>query len=229
MSSSPTDKSPAICRPIDRPRPRRISRIHPGEFLREDFLPDYGLDASSFADRIHVPRQRVNALLAEEAPVDPEIALRLARLFDTSAQFWLTLQAEVDLADTRERLRPELMQVRPMSDTGWDTSCSANTEGLACWVRRMSPGERLRAALADELHRSLAAVSAGSGITAERINALSTGAARFTAADDAGLAHVLGLSPGYWLRAQAASDATTGIDALAPELDIVERIRDEQT
>ncbi len=45
MSSSPTDKSPTICRPIDRQRSRRISRIHPGEFLREDFLPDCGLDA----------------------------------------------------------------------------------------------------------------------------------------------------------------------------------------
>ncbi len=226
MSSAPADEAPRACPPIDRPHPRRTSRIHPGEFLREEFLPDYGLDASSFADRLHLPRERVASLIAEETPVDPEIALRLARLFGTSAQYWLTLQREADLADTRGRLRPELMQVRPMSDTGWDTSRSSDTEDWARWVRRTSPAELLRTALADDAGGSLAEVSSSAGITADRLRELATGVARFTLGDDTGLSRALGLSPGYWLRAQAASGAAAGTDALPPELDIVERIRD---
>ncbi len=226
MSGSPADESPGTCPPIDRPHPRRTSRIHPAEFLREELLPDYGLDASSFADRLHLPRERVASLIAEETPVDPEIALRLARLFDTSAQYWLTLQSQADLTDVRGRLRPELMQVRPMSDTGWDTSRSADTEDWARWVRRTSPAELLCTALADDAGGSLAEVSSSAGITADRIHELAAGVARFTLADDTGLSRALGLSPGYWLRAQAASGAAAGTEALTPELDTGERVRD---
>ncbi len=72
---------------------------HPGEMLREDFLPDYSLTASSLAAAIGVSRQSVNELLRERRGVSPEMALRLARLFGNSPAFWLNAQRAVDLWD----------------------------------------------------------------------------------------------------------------------------------
>ena len=57
---------------------------HPGEMLREDFLPDYRLTVSSLAEAIGVSRQSINELLRERRRVSPEMALRLARLFGNS-------------------------------------------------------------------------------------------------------------------------------------------------
>ena len=54
---------------------------HPGEILREDFLPDYGLTVSSMAMAVGVSRQTINELLGERRAVSPKMALRLARLF----------------------------------------------------------------------------------------------------------------------------------------------------
>ncbi|MBE9204075.1 HigA family addiction module antidote protein [Synechocystis salina LEGE 06099] len=58
---------------------------HPGEMLREDFLPDYGLTVSGLAESVGVSRQSINELLLERRPVSPEMALRLARFFRNSA------------------------------------------------------------------------------------------------------------------------------------------------
>ncbi len=60
---------------------------HPGEILREDFLPDYGLTVSGLAGAIGVSRQSVNELLRERRAVSPEMALSLSRLFGNSAEF----------------------------------------------------------------------------------------------------------------------------------------------
>lgn len=60
---------------------------HPGEMLREDFLPDYGLTVSRLAESLGVSRQSVNELLRERRAVSPEIALRLPRLFGNLPEF----------------------------------------------------------------------------------------------------------------------------------------------
>jgi addiction module HigA family antidote len=65
---------------------------HPGEMLREDFLPDYELTVSGLAEAIGVSRQSVNELLRERRAVRPEMALRLSRLFGNSPEFWLNAQ-----------------------------------------------------------------------------------------------------------------------------------------
>ena len=71
---------------------RIIRPTHPGEMLREDFLPDYGLSVSRFAEALGVSRQTVNELLRERRSVSFEMALRLSRLFGNSPQFWLNAQ-----------------------------------------------------------------------------------------------------------------------------------------
>lgn len=73
--------------------------VHPGEFLREDFMPDYDLSVSRLAEALGVSRQSVNELLRERGAVSPEMALRLSRLFGNSPEFWLNAQRAVDLWD----------------------------------------------------------------------------------------------------------------------------------
>lgn len=70
---------------------------HPGEMLREEFLPDTGLTQQQLADRLGISFRRVNEILNEKRPVTTDTALRLARLFDMEVQFWLNAQLAYDL------------------------------------------------------------------------------------------------------------------------------------
>ena len=94
---------------------RKIPPTHPGEMLREDFLPDYGLSVSSFAKAVGVSRQTVNELLRERRAVSPEMALRLSRLFGNSPEFWLNAQRSVDLWEAEKTVRREIGQIHPLS------------------------------------------------------------------------------------------------------------------
>jgi addiction module HigA family antidote len=88
---------------------------HPGEMLREDFLPDYNLTASRLAEAIGVSRQSVNELLRERRAVTPEMALRLSRLFGNSAEFWLNAQRAVDLWEAKKAIHDDVRRIRPLS------------------------------------------------------------------------------------------------------------------
>ncbi len=88
---------------------------HPGEMLREDFLPDYGLTVSSLAKAIGVSRQSINELLRERRRVSPEMALRLARLFGNSPEFWLNAQQAVDLWDAAQSIQKDVIRIRPLT------------------------------------------------------------------------------------------------------------------
>ena len=76
---------------------RQIKPTHPGEMLREDFMPDYGLTATSLAKKLGVSRQTVNEILRERRAVTPSMALRLSQLFGNTPEFWLNAQRSVDL------------------------------------------------------------------------------------------------------------------------------------
>ena len=71
--------------------------IHPGEVLREEYLEPMGLSANALALALRVPAPRVNDIVRERRGNSPDTALRLARYFRTSAQFWLNLQSGYDL------------------------------------------------------------------------------------------------------------------------------------
>jgi addiction module HigA family antidote len=88
---------------------------HPGEMLREDFLPDYDLTVSGLAEAIGVSRQSVNELLRERRAVSPEMALRLSRLFGSSPEFWLNAQRAVDLWEAGKAIRGDVRRIRPLS------------------------------------------------------------------------------------------------------------------
>ena len=91
------------------------SPTHPGETLREDFLPDYELSASRLAGLLGVSRQSVNELLRERRAVSPEMELRLGRLFGNTAEFWLNAQRAVDLWRANQAIDDEVRQIRPLN------------------------------------------------------------------------------------------------------------------
>ena len=94
---------------------RKIRPTHPGEMLREDFLPDYSLTVSGFAKALSVSRQTVNELLRERRAVSPEMALRLSRLFGNTPEFWLNAQRAVDLWDAARNIKRKIQCISPLN------------------------------------------------------------------------------------------------------------------
>lgn len=120
MGTLPTLRSPTIIEArCDMSIPNKGKRIvrptHPGEMLREDFLPDYGLTVSNFAKAIGVSRQTVNELLRERRAVSPEMALRLSRLFGNTPEFWLNAQRAVDLWEASRTIKKKIDRINPLS------------------------------------------------------------------------------------------------------------------
>ncbi len=93
---------------------RDVRPVHPGEMLREDFLPDYGLTVSRLAHGLGVSRQTINELIREHRAVSPRMALRLSRLFGNSAEFWLNAQRAVDLWDAAQAIGPDVERIEPL-------------------------------------------------------------------------------------------------------------------
>ncbi|MDB5972594.1 MAG: addiction module antidote protein HigA family [Hydrocarboniphaga sp.] len=71
--------------------------VHPGEILREDYLAELGMSVNALAKALKVPTPRINDVVRERRGISADTALRLARYFDTTPQFWLNLQAAYDL------------------------------------------------------------------------------------------------------------------------------------
>ncbi|MBU1056064.1 MAG: HigA family addiction module antidote protein [Proteobacteria bacterium] len=93
---------------------REFPPTHPGEMLREDFMPDYDLNATSMATALGVSRQTINEILRERRAITPAMALRLSRLFGNSPEFWLNAQHAWDLWESEQRFHKELSQIKPL-------------------------------------------------------------------------------------------------------------------
>jgi len=100
---------------IPNERQRKVRPTHPGEMLREDFLPDYELTVSSFAKALGVSRQTVNELLRERRAVSSSMALCLSRLFGTSPEFWLNAQRAIDLWDAERSIKKKIERIIPLN------------------------------------------------------------------------------------------------------------------
>jgi antitoxin HigA-1 len=91
---------------------RRLPPVHPGEILRDDFLTPIGISVYELAGAIKVPRSRVNEVVLGRRAVTTDTALRLARYFGTSPEFWINLQTryDLDVADrsTRRKIEREV-------------------------------------------------------------------------------------------------------------------------
>jgi addiction module HigA family antidote len=89
---------------------------HPGELLREETLPAAGITQSELATRLGVSRHAVNDLIHERRPVNPDLAHRLARVFDTTPEFWLRLQEAVEVWETLQVNRAKYEQLKPLRE-----------------------------------------------------------------------------------------------------------------
>jgi len=89
---------------------------HPGELLREETLPAAGLSASELATRMGVSTRGISDLLRERRSVTPDLAHRLARVFNTTPEFWLRLQEAVDIWDTWQANRREYDRLKPFNE-----------------------------------------------------------------------------------------------------------------
>ena len=93
----------------------KMRPIHPGEILREEYLAPLDMSANALAMALHVPAPRINDIVRERRAVTPDTALRLARYFGTTAQFWLNLQSSFDLKQAAGELGKKIEQeIRPL-------------------------------------------------------------------------------------------------------------------
>jgi addiction module HigA family antidote len=90
----------------------RIAAVHPGEMLREEFMVPLGLSSNRLALALHVPATRVLEIVKERRGISADTALRLARYFGMSAEFWMNVQQNYDLATAQEAVGSELTQIQ---------------------------------------------------------------------------------------------------------------------
>jgi addiction module HigA family antidote len=88
---------------------------HPGEMLLEEFLTPMGISQKDLADSIEVPYQRINEIVNGRRGITPSTALRLAKFFDMSADFWMNLQLRWDLYFARQEENKVLQRIQPYS------------------------------------------------------------------------------------------------------------------
>lgn len=81
---------------------KRLRNIHPGEVLLEEFLKPRDLSQNALARAIGVPPRRINEIVLAKRGITADTAIRLAKQFGTSEQFWMGLQADYDLEEARK-------------------------------------------------------------------------------------------------------------------------------
>jgi antitoxin HigA-1 len=94
--------------------PTHRAPTHPGEMLLEELLKPMGITQSELAKSIKVPYQRVNEIINRRRGVTPSTALRLAKVFGLSADFWLNLQMKWDLYNANKTESGTLKNIKPI-------------------------------------------------------------------------------------------------------------------
>lgn len=100
---------------------RTIRATHPGEMLREDFMPGYALTTSALAEAVGVSCQTINEILRERRAVTAAMALRLARLFGNTPEFWLNAQRAFNLWQAKQACQKDIEKTNhcePSAKTG---------------------------------------------------------------------------------------------------------------
>lgn len=93
--------------------------VHPGEVLREEFLEPLDMTPAALARALHVSAPTVNDIVRERRGITADMAIRLSRYFDTSAQFWMNLQSEYALATTYAESGEEIEhEIEPLRAAG---------------------------------------------------------------------------------------------------------------
>jgi addiction module HigA family antidote len=91
-----------------------IEPIHPGEILMEDFIEGFGITQNRLAVSIGVPPRRINEIVHGKRGITADTAIRLARYFGTSEEFWMNLQSNYELRLERRALRDTVAEITPL-------------------------------------------------------------------------------------------------------------------
>ncbi|MHC1772117.1 MAG: HigA family addiction module antitoxin [Flexilinea sp.] len=94
--------------------PKNRIPTHPGEILLEEFLIPLEMTQRHLADAIYVPYQRVNDIINGRRGITPDTALRLAKLFNTSADFWMNLQIHREMYSASKKNESVLEEITPL-------------------------------------------------------------------------------------------------------------------
>ncbi|PKQ36425.1 MAG: addiction module antidote protein, HigA family [Actinobacteria bacterium HGW-Actinobacteria-11] len=92
----------------------KIPPIHPGEVLMEDFIKGFEITQNKLAVAIGVPPRRINEIVHGKRGISADTALRLARYFGVSAQFWLNLQTRYELDLAEDRAAEQIAAITPL-------------------------------------------------------------------------------------------------------------------
>ena len=87
---------------------------HPGTILKEDYLVPLKISVTEMADKLGVSRKTLSRILNEKSSITPDMALRLARAFDTTPKLWLNLQQNIDLWNAEHNTSTGWKHVRPL-------------------------------------------------------------------------------------------------------------------
>ena len=90
---------------------KKLKPVHPGEMLREEFLKPYGISMTKLAIDLHVPVTRIADIAAERRGITSDTALRLARYFHTTPEFWMNMQVKYELDVAEDERLPEIERV----------------------------------------------------------------------------------------------------------------------
>jgi antitoxin HigA-1 len=85
-----------------------LNPVHPGEILREEYLNPLGMSANALAVALKIPAPRINDIVREKRGITPDTALRLARYFGTSPEFWLNLQTAYGLRAAKQKASTDI-------------------------------------------------------------------------------------------------------------------------
>lgn len=95
---------------------KKLTPIHPGEILREEFMKPFGLSSNALARALNVTPARINEIVRERRGISADTALRLARFFSTDVQSWLNLQTHYDIQRAEDAAGRAIRKIAPRSD-----------------------------------------------------------------------------------------------------------------
>src|SRR2546425_13299495 len=97
---------------------KKLKPMHPGEYLREDFMKPLGLSSNALASALEATPARINEILRERRGISADTALRLARFFGTDAKSWLNLQSHYDIQCAEDAAGRTIQRIQPCQAVG---------------------------------------------------------------------------------------------------------------